>query len=124
MRTVKDCRGSLIVDAAVCLPVFLIAMGLLLILIMQAGTEDTLVRALVAAGDSCVKAEAAGEAAGMEGADYILEAGAFTASLKIALAKEWDEGPPVHVIGFLTEQKAQIAGNISIDHLNWATVSC
>ena len=28
MRTVKDCRGSLIVDAAVCLPVFLIAMGL------------------------------------------------------------------------------------------------
>ena len=124
MRTVKNCSGSLIVDAAVCLPVFLIAMGLLLILIMQAGTEDTLVRALVCAGETCVKAEAAGEAAELDELDYVLEAGSFAAALKVSLAKEWDEGPPVHVIGFLTEQKAQIAGNVSIDHLNWATVSC
>jgi hypothetical protein len=54
----------------------------------------------------------------------ILEGGAFTAALHTCLAKEWDEGPSVHVIGFLTDQKAQIAGNVSIDQLNWATVSC
>ena len=60
MRIIKDNKGTLIVDAAVCLPVFLIAMGLLLLLMMQAGTEDTLVQALVSASETCVKAEAAG----------------------------------------------------------------
>ena len=124
MRTGKSCSGALIVDAAVCLPVFLIAMGLLLILIMQAGTEETLVRSLVSAGSTCVKAEAAGEAVAEDIPDLILEGGSFTASLHISLAKEWDDGPSVHVIGFLTDQKAQIAGNVSIDQLNWANVSC
>ncbi len=124
MRTGESCRGALIVDAAVCLPVFLIAMGLLLLLLMQAGTEDTLVRSLTVAGDVCVKAEAAGNAADAEELEYVLEGGSFAAALHIALSREWDEGPSVHVIGFLTEQKAQIGGNVSIDHISWATVSC
>ena len=124
MRTGKNCDGALIVDVAICLPIFLIAMGLLMLLLMQAGTEDTLVRSLVSAADVCVKAEAAGNAADAEELDYVLEAGSFTIALKTSLAKEWDEGPSVHVISFLTDQKAQIAGNVSIDHLNWATVSC
>ena len=124
MRTAKNCSGALIVDAAVCLPVFLLAMGLLLILIMQAGTEETLVRSLVSAGSASVKADAAGDVLSEDLPDMILEGGSFTAALHICLAKEWDEGPSVHVIGFLTDQKAQIAGNVSIDQLNWATVSC
>ena len=99
-------------------------MSLLLLLIMQAGTEDTLVRSMTCAGDTCVKAAAAGKSADAEGWDYALQAASFTAALKAGLAKEWDGGPSVRVTGFLTEQKAQIGGNVSIDHLSMASVSC
>ena len=124
MRIIEDNKGALIVDAAVCLPVFLIAMGLLLLLMMQAGTEDTLVQALVGASETCVKAEAAGTFWEEEGLSAVWEGGSFSAALKVSLAGEWEDGPSVHVISFLTDQKAQIAGNVSIDCLNRATVSC
>lgn len=124
MRIIKDRRGALIVDAAVCLPVFLIAMGLVLLLIMQAGVEDTLVYAAVRAGEQTVRAEAAGEAAVSDEALSFLQAGAFTASLHLSLAQEWDNGPSVRVTGYLTEQTAQIGGGISIDHLNRAVIRC
>ena len=123
-RTADCCRGSLIVDAAVCLPVFLIAMSLLLLLIMQAGTEDTCVRAAVCAGDACVKTAAAGGVADTDAWDSALQTASFTAALHAELSEEWEDGPTVHVAGFFTQQNAQIGGGISIDHLNVATVSC
>ena len=115
--------GSLIVDAAVCLPIFLIAAGLLILLLMQAGTEDTVVRAAADASLTCVEAAAGMEAVEAGAAESVLQAAFYAGKLHAYLGKEWDDGPDVWVTGFLPDQKSLAAGNLRIDHLVRATVT-
>ena len=115
--------GSLIVDAAVCLPIFLIAAGLLMLLLMQAGTEDTVVRAAADASLTCVEAAAGMEAVEAGIAEDVLQGAFYAGKLYAYLSKEWDDGPDVWVTGFLTDQKSLAAGNLRIDHLVRTTVT-
>ena len=110
-------------DAAVCLPIFLIAAGLLLLLLMQAGTEDTVVRAAADASLTCVEAAAGMEAVEAGTAESVLQAAFYAGKLHAYLGKEWDDGPDVWVTGFLPDQKSLAAGNLRIDHLVRATVT-
>ena len=52
-------RGSLIVDAAICLPFFVIAIAMLLMLIAQTGREESVTRAMVKSAIASVDAAAA-----------------------------------------------------------------
>ena len=124
MPTVRKRRGGLIVDAALCMPIFVIAFALLLLLLMQAGTEETLVYTMTQAADTCIRSEAAGQAAELQDASAAVQLVSYAAALKGGLAKEWDEGPAVHVVTFLTDQDARLSGNLCIDHLTWTHVSC
>lgn len=110
-------------DAAVCLPVFLIAVGLLMLLLMQAGTEDTVVRASAAASLACIEASAGIDALDAEEVQPVLQAAFYAGKLHAYLGKEWDHGPDVWVTGLLTEQKSLAAGNLRIDHLVRTTVT-
>jgi len=108
------------VDAAVSLPVFLIAMALLLLLLMQAGTEDTVVRAAQTAASGCIKAEAAVEGGG---AEAVLQAALYAGFLHGYLGREWDNGPDTALRSFLPGQKAMITGSAQADHLIRTAVS-
>lgn len=123
MRTADREDGSLIVDAAVCLPVFLIAAALLLLLLMQAGTEDTVMRSCVAAAQGCVEAGAAVHDVDPETARNVIQAAFFAARMHSYLSGEWKNGPDTHVRSFLPEQKAFVSARIRADHLVWVTVS-
>lgn len=61
-------RGSLIVDAAICLPFFVIAIAMLLMLIAQTGREESVTRAMVKSAIASVDAAAALE----QGEDFFV----------------------------------------------------
>ena len=110
-------------DAAVCLPVFVIAVGLLLLLMMQAGTEDTVVRASAAACQSSIEAVAGAKILDSEIAEPVLQAAFYAGRLHAYLDKEWEEGPRVFVSGYLPEQKTRLGANLQVDHLVRVNVS-
>ncbi|MCF0150197.1 MAG: hypothetical protein HUJ80_02170 [Firmicutes bacterium] len=79
-------RGSVIVDAAICLPLFIIAVALLLLLIVQTGREETVTRCMVKS------AIAAADAAALTQKDesfFICGNLAFRAAFQLQLTQEW-----------------------------------
>ena len=104
-------------DAALCLPVFLIAMALLLLLMMQAGTEETVVRAAAVSCHACIETGAAEKAVDTGDAGGVILAGVYAGRLYGYLGREWEKGPSVMITHFRTGQTAMASGNIRIDRL-------
>jgi len=83
-------RGSLLVDAACCLPIFILSMVLLLYLLVQCGVEETSAYVLARSAHSCVAATAlVGEA----DRDAILKS-SFGLSFAQRLQSEQTNGRP------------------------------
>ena len=118
---IKNKSGFLIVDAACCLPVFLIAIGILLSLIAQCGIEETTQYALAQSARCSARAYIAGEESET---CSLIGSTAFMAHWKGLLYREWaNMQPETHVrhlhFGeevFLSDQ------NISIDCIARAAV--
>ena len=110
-------------DAAVCLPVFLIAAGLLLLLLMQAGTEETIVRAAVSAAHGSIEADAAADVLDEQGVKPLIQGAVYWAGFHKYLGKEWDSGPDVQLAFFLPGQKRQVTGSLQADQLVEVSIS-
>lgn len=125
----KGSRGSIIVDAACSLPIFIIAMGIILMLIAQSGIEDTVSYAMNQASDDVVIALAGSDA--VTGAiDEASDAGdssvarkaaataAFSLGLKSTLANEWSNDTPQVRLSWLgCDLEYCLPGGINIDNL-------
>lgn len=114
-------KGFLIVDAACCLPVFLIAIGILLSLIAQCGIEETAQHALVQSARCSAKAFSVSYE---KGNGSLAASGAFVAYWESFLYKEWgheQQNKHIEELSF-DEQVFLPAGNISIDYVARATV--
>ncbi len=82
-------RGSIIVDAAVCLPLFIMAVSVLMMLIAQTGMEETIFSAVAKGSESFRTAHAA-----FSEDDRACAAGsaAFLASYGMFIRDEWPDG--------------------------------
>ena len=70
-------KGSVIVDAACCLPVFIIAMAMLIMLIPQAGIEESAQRGLAKSAQTTIDAVSITGSDGSEGAAAAIYVAAF-----------------------------------------------
>ena len=129
----KHSRGAMIVDAACCLPIFIIAMSIILMLIAQAGIEDTVSFAMSEASDDAVLAIAGtgrsvsdnsgadGQSASIAG-DAVAFA-AFDLGLKDTLSEEWKgDSPRVRLAWLHTDLEYCLDGGINLDNLISANV--
>lgn len=113
-RTNKD--GSVIVDAACCLPVFIIALGMLLMLIAQCGAEESVFRFC------CVSIEAYNSAAVYDISDAEAYA-AFAGTLSICTVSEWGSDQLVLVTGLTKDNRFAFSeGGLCIDGIVEAEV--
>ncbi|HPF18602.1 MAG TPA: hypothetical protein PLY08_03350 [Bacillota bacterium] len=115
-------RGSLIVDAACCIPVFIIAITTLLFLILQCGIEETVCHVLVQSA-RC-SARAAALASVEEEADRRIRS-VFAVSWEGMLLSEWGlDHPDAALCELRTGETAELAGgSLQVDHLTRARVS-
>ena len=118
---IKTKAGFLIVDAACCLPVFLIAIGILLSLIAQCGIEETAQHALVQSARCSARTFLMSDKA--ENAS-LLASGAFVAHWEGFLYEEWgDEQQEKHIRDLVFEEQIFLPdGSIWIDHIARAAV--
>ncbi len=108
--TDKSRRGSIIVDAACFMPIFLIAMMMLIFIATQAGVEDT----VVAAGRRGAAASALVDSA-LEEDSSAASAASFAAGFFLSLGDEWEEGPTVLLTGFKSDLSERLSPGLSID---------
>ncbi|MFA7503061.1 MAG: hypothetical protein WCY55_08365 [Anaerovoracaceae bacterium] len=87
---IADKRGSLLVDAACCIPLFIIAAVLLLCLIIQCGIEETSAHVLAQSARTSVRAAAPADDADR---DAVLKS-AFWMSFEYRLRQEQERGRP------------------------------
>ncbi len=118
MSTDESRRGSLIVDAACFMPIFLIAMMMLLFVAMQAGVDDTVVAAGCKGAQACSLADSA-----FEGNSSVTSATSFAAGFYLSLHNEWEEGPTVLLTGFQSDLTEKISPGLSIDGICEAKAS-
>ncbi|NCB41528.1 MAG: hypothetical protein EOM59_02800 [Clostridia bacterium] len=120
---IKKKKGFLIVDAAFCLPIFLIAFATLLFLIAQCGIEETIQYALIQSARSTSRVLCL-----CEEKDYVstVGAGAFHVNWGSFFYSEWKEPQPEAFIVKLTfgEDVALLGSMITIDNVSraYATV--
>lgn len=119
----KGSRGTIIVDAACCLPIFIIAMGIILMLIAQAGIEDTVVFAMSQASDDTVLALAAADSFNSPELGDAAAFASFSLCLKGKLNDEWSgDSPRVRLAWLDTDLEYCIDGSINLDSLISANV--
>ncbi len=117
---IKRKNGSLIVDAACCMPIFIIGICMLLFLIAQAGIEETTQYALTQSARSCARTYAVAS-------DEEIKIPAAAATYKVQwesiLLSEWGGEHPDAKITELSFENNTILpeGNISIDHVVYAS---
>lgn len=110
ISTDESRRGSLIVDAACFMPIFLIAMIMLIFIATQAGVEDT----VVAAGRRGASASALVDSV-LEENSSASSAVSFAAGFYLSLGDEWEEGPTVLLTGFQSERSERLSPGLYID---------
>jgi len=109
------------VDAACTLPIFIIAVGMLLFLVAEAGIEDGVQYAMVKAAGNTITTMAVCDAAGDRegGVSEAAAYAAYAASLSSALREEWtsDSRPNLmlHILNFGVE--AELSGGGHIDNV-------
>lgn len=134
----KGSRGSIIVDAACSLPIFIIAMGIILMLIAQAGIEDTVSYAMAKASDDVIVTLAGTDAVfpcGQEAeddvapqetnsaADKAAATAAFSLGLRSTLSSEWSgDTPRVRLAWLDCGMEYCLSGGINVDNLVSANV--
>ena len=118
----KRWNGSIIVDAACCLPVFLIALGMMILLIMQCGMEESVFRFGVKAADHTVLADIL-STEDTEGSLEAEEAGVFAASLMGSAALDWGTDNLVYMKSYSEGNKQAFNGGLCLDNIIKAGVS-
>jgi len=116
---IKNKRGFLIVDAAFCLPVFLLAFATLLFLIAQCGVEETVQYSLIQSARSTSRVLCL-----CEEEDDVSTVGfaAFHVNWERLIYSEWNEKQPETMIVKLSfgEDVVLAENNIAIDHISRA----
>lgn len=115
-------RGSLIVDAACCIPILIIAAVTLLYLILQCGIEETVAHTLVQSARSSTRAVAVLPSEDPQGIRF---QGIFTAVWEGMVLAEWGVDHPDTSLQVLEVEDTVIlpGGSISVDHIARACVS-
>ena len=115
-------RGSLIVDAACCIPILVIAAVTLMYLILQCGIEETVTHALVQSARSSTRVAAVLAPEEPEGMGF---QGSFAALWEGMLLAEWGAAhPDTALLDLKVGDHAVLAGgSISVDHIVRVRVS-
>lgn len=124
----KGSKGSIIVDAACCLPVFIVALCILLMLIAQTGIEDTVFFTMSRAADTAVSVIAAADTDENSSTGIPEKAAAysaFAASLRTGTGSDWTSSsrPSVRISSMDFDLEETLADGTHIDRMIRADIS-